>query len=288
MVFVKRRRLSSTLSDGGIRTRSLNRVLRFIALLLVGVAVAPVSLAESDTKPVTFAIADVWPWAYEDQRGKPSGSLVDVMRRLSELTDVPVEPRLRPVRRAISELKNGHINFSILFQSPDLDRQAVNLGKVVQANILLAATAETDYPLTLESLSGKSVAYIRGTYLGEAFEQNTEVVKVPVTLISQAIDLLSIGRISAILASDHAILKALEAMGLSSDVLRYNKHVPGQSGVLYMSGKAQRSDAAMKFREAIALMDENGELNRIFFGESGRPEYDGPGEPDAASATSAQ
>lgn len=217
---------------------------------------------------VTFAIPDVWPWAYEDEAGELRGSLVEVANRLSEKTGVPVILRLRPLQRAIYELRAGAVNFSILFQNPELDVKAVNVSSVTQVNILLAALAESDYPLTLKALKGERVAYIRGTYLGEAFEQDTDVVKVPVNAISQALELLSIGRISAILASDHNIYRTLSSKNRSQDQLRYHEHVPGQKGSLYMSRVAIRPEAALRFSAAIAQMDADGELHRIFYGES--------------------
>lgn len=251
-------------------------VTRFLALIVRGLQVAVLITGSSFVfaaepvaeEAVTFAIPDVWPWAYEDEAGELRGSLVDVANRLSEKTGIAVIPRLRPLQRAIYELRAGAVNFSILFQNPELDVDAVNVSSVTQVNILLAAMAESDYPLSLEALKGERVAYIRGTYLGEAFERDTDVVKVPVNGISQALELLSLGRISAILASDHNIYRTLSSQNLSHDHLRYHEHVPGQKGTLYMSRVALRPEAALKFSAAIAQMDADGELHRIFYGKS--------------------
>ncbi len=241
-------------------------------------------LAGASTDTVVFAIPDVWPWAYEDSDGRPQGSLVAVARRLAELTGVPVEPRLRPLRRAIIELDSGEVNFSLLFQSPALDNRAINVAEVVQIDIMLAALAGSDHPLSLEELAGKRIGYIRGTYLGEAFENNTEVQKVPVAVISQGIEMLSLGRLSAVLASDHAIVRTLQTMGLGTDALRFSKHIKAQPGALYMSRRAQRPQVAEKFRKAVSQMVESDELNQIFFGDAGRPTQDDAGRPASYSA----
>lgn len=247
-----------------------SRLSSFIArfLFVVSILMSPVSAEE----PVTFAIPDVWPWAYEADNGELRGSLIEVAERLSDLTGIPVEPQLRPLRRAIVELRSGTVNFTILFQTPELDIEAINVGSVTQVNILLAAMAGSDYPLTLSDLKGKRVAYIRGTYLGEEFEYDTDVLKVPVSAVSQALDLLSLGRISAILASDHNIYRTLSSRDLSRDLLRYRRHVPGQKGALYMSRKSSRPEVARKFSAAIDRLNANGELDEIFFGEAGNSE----------------
>jgi ABC-type amino acid transport substrate-binding protein len=292
MAFVKRRFLSNRLFDR-ILTFALPirfAVSKWIPGVFLCVCAAHVSTVSAESvgefgervsapTPVTFAIPDVWPWAYEDRNGNSQGSLVQVVRRLSELTGIPTETRLRPLRRAQLDLKAGKVNFSLLFKSPALDAQAINIAEVMTIDIMLAAHADTDYPLTLEALEGKRIGFIRGTYLGEAFDQNDKVEKAPVAVISQGIAMLPLGRLSAILASDHAILRSLQAMGLDRDVLRYNKHVSGQPGALYMSRKAARPEVAEKFSEAIARMVESDELNRIFFGDAGRPGRDDNRQP---------
>lgn len=241
------------------------------AMCLVGASKASAAGSEriqSSGESVSFSIPDVWPWAYEDEDGDLQGSLIDVAYRLSDLTGVAVTPKLRPLRRAIVELRSGQANFSILFQNPGLDIEAINVASVTRVNILLAAMTETAYPLTLEELKGKRVAYIRGTYLGEAFEQDMDVVKVPLNAISQAVELLSMGRISAVLASDHNIYRTLSAKNLNRDMLRYVEHVPGQKGTLYMSRVSSRPDVARKFKVAIEQMNAEGELDRIFYGRA--------------------
>ncbi|KPQ02390.1 ABC transporter substrate-binding protein [Marinobacter sp. HL-58] len=243
-----------------------SRFLVFMARCVLAVSLLITSAFADES--VTFAIPDVWPWAYEADSGELRGSLIEVAERLSEITGIPVEPHLRPLRRAIVELRSGAVNFTILFQSPELDVEAINVSPVTRVNILLAAMAYSDYPLTLEDLKGKRVAYIRGTYLGQAFEDDTEVLKVPVNAIGQAVELLSLGRISAILASDHNIYRTLSSRSQPQDMLRYRQHVPGQQGALYMSRESRRPEVARKFSAAIEQMDAEGELDEIFYGEA--------------------
>lgn len=250
-------------------------------LVLFGcLAWMPTALSETGAKTkagadapeaVTFTLPDVWPWAYEKPDGTIGGSLIQVVVRLSEMTGIPVKNRLRPLKRSILELRSGAANFSMLPQSPALDSEAINIGRLAQINIVLAALADTSYPLTLEALEGERIGFIGGTYLGEAFEQNEKVDKVSVGEMSQAIEMLSLGRLTALMTIDHAIVSVLKTMGLESDFLRYNIQVAGQAGALYMSREAQRPDVAEKFQKALSEMAETNELDRIFFGDAGRP-----------------
>lgn len=238
----------------------------FLGLFLA----AGVHVVRAEPAPATFSIPDVWPWAYESASGEQRGSLIELVNRLSEISGVPVEAELRPLRRVILELRSGDAGFSFLFRSPELDEAAVPVGKVIDVNVLLLALAPSDYPLDLKSLARQRVAYIRGTYLGEAFEYDTDVVKVPVSSVGQAVDLLMMGRISAILASDHNILRTIQLRGLKFRHFRYQQHVEGQPAVLYRSATGGDPVHAEKFAAALEVMAQSGELKQIFFGSDER------------------
>lgn len=238
---------------------------------LVGVLFSTTALfARAEPAHATFSIPDVWPWAYETESGGQGGSLVKLTNRLSEISGVPVNIKLRPLRRVILEITSGEVGFTFLFKSPELDEQAVSVAKVMDVNLLLLAAADTDYPLDLGALAGKRVAYIRGTYLGEAFEYDSDIVKVPVSGVGQAMDLLMMGRIAAILASDHNILRTIEQRDLTFSRFRYEQHVEGQPAMMYRSANGSDPAHASKFAVAIDAMVQSGELKEIFFGHDYR------------------
>jgi ABC-type amino acid transport substrate-binding protein len=129
---------------------------------------------------------------------------------------------------------------------------------------MLMAMRDTDFPLTLEGLASKRVGYVRGTYLGEAFKADEAVLKVPVYNIRQAIDMVLLGRISAVLARDHNIATTIDAYDFPEEEFRLQEHVKGQKARLYMSPSSGNPEHARLFKEALQHMRENGELERIF------------------------
>lgn len=243
-------------------------VLRCCAGLLAVLLMFGGAIARAEQDSVGFSLPDVWPWAYESEEGDQQGSLVELVNRLSEVSGIPVRIKLRPLRRVIMEITNGEAGFTVLFSSPALDEQAVPVGKVIDVNLLLLARADTDHPLEMRALEGSRVAYIRGTYLGEAFEYNQDVIKVPVSSVSQAIELLKMGRVSAILASDHNILRSIQKQGLRFRDFRYRQHVAGQRATMYRSVKGSDAVHGEKFERALAEMARKGELRQLFFGHS--------------------
>lgn len=232
------------------------------------VLVTATFFARAEPAHATFSIPDVWPWAYEGDNGEKRGSLIRLADRLSDISGVPTSVVLRPQRRVILEIASGDADFTFLFQGPALDELALPVRKVVNVNLLLLAAADTKYPLNLDALANQRVAYIRGTYLGEEFEDNADIIKVPVNSVGQAIELLMMGRIAAILASDHNILRTIESRGLKFRQFRDRQHVQGQPVMLYRSRTGSDPAQADKFARALETMAESGELKDIFFGEA--------------------
>jgi ABC-type amino acid transport substrate-binding protein len=211
-----------------------------------------------------FAIPDVWPWGYKDDQGEIQGSLIELINRLSELSGVPIRKQLLPLRRVILDVTRGRAEFAFLFQSPDLDENTVPVDTVLQLNLMLMAMRDADFPLTLDGLAGKRVGYVRGTYLGESFKADEAVLKVPVYNIRQAIEMLMLERISAVLASDHNIAMTIDAYDFPAEEFREQEHVKGQKARLYMSPISGNPEHARLFKEALQHMRDNGELQRIF------------------------
>lgn len=130
----------------------------FFRGLLVAFLVAAAHVSANDevasgesvpaTSPAIFAIPDVWPWGFQDDKGELQGSLITLMDRLSELSGVPVSAQLLPLRRVILDLLRGRAEFAFLFQSPDLDENAFPVDTILQLNLMLMAMRDTDFPLT--------------------------------------------------------------------------------------------------------------------------------------------
>lgn len=226
-------------------------------------AIAETSLQRS-LETAVFAIPEVWPWGYEGRYGQPAGTLVNLAHRLVAIADVPLVYELRPHRRAISELLQGQVDFVVLFQSPEVEAGAIDLGTVVQTKILLTALKDSPFDLTLEGLGGQSVAFINGTYYGEAFANAPQIRKFPVRDIFQALEMLKLGRVSAILCSDQALFHTLHALHMSLDDFRIDVFRNGQEGRLYMAKEAAHPELREPITRALNQLRADGELAYIF------------------------
>ena len=227
---------------------------------------AAVSSSENRAQPtpLIFATPAVWPWGYEDDRGKPAGTLVRFAERLSAVSDYPLINTVLPHRRAIRVLETGEADFVPLYESPMAEAAGIPVEALATTRVLVVGRAGDDLPLNIEVLPGETVGYVGGTWYGEAFANNQEIRKIPVADLSQAVDMLLLGRIRALVTTDHVFYHTLEAMNEPLDQFRVGVAISKQKGILYMSRKARHPELFLPVREAIRQMRVTGELEEIF------------------------
>ncbi|UAW97654.1 transporter substrate-binding domain-containing protein [Halopseudomonas nanhaiensis] len=240
---------------------------RFLLPALIAALVPLPSLAqvrEVNDEAARFMSADVWPWAYLDERGQPAGLLHTLAERLTEVAGVPLHNRILPHQRLRHEFRLGHGDFTVLFENPTLDDFATPLGEVLRSNMFLVAPADSTGTLSFEALAGRPVGYIRGTYYGEVFEEDQGMIKIATHNLDQALQMLAAGRLDAFLSSDVLLYHTFLAQGIDPSHFRIRVYTSGLAGHLYMQRMASRPDYGPKLRAALDTLRESGELEEIF------------------------
>ncbi|MBQ0777229.1 MAG: transporter substrate-binding domain-containing protein [Pseudomonas sp.] len=242
---------------------------RFICALLLALC-TPTAFGDDQTpeaEKLLFMTADVWPWGYLEDNGAPAGLLSVLAERLAQEADLQLDNRVLPHQRLLSKFKHGEADYTVLFENPYLDEFADSLGVVLSSDILLVTDKDYSGKLTLAALQGKRVGYISGTYYGEAFEQNDSLTKIPVYNLDQAIEMLQLDRLDALISSDIVFHHSLKARELQPDVFRYAVHTRGHAAHLYISRQATNRQLAPRIQAALAQLDKSGELRRLFHSE---------------------
>ena len=240
---------------------------RSASLFLFTALLAFASIAqprEPGDEPARFLSADVWPWAYLDERGQPAGLLHTLAERLTDLAGLPLHNRVLPHQRLRHEFRLGHGDFAVLFENPTLDEFALPLGEVLRSTMFLVAPIDSTRPLSFEALAGRPVGYIRGTYYGEAFEQDQGMIKIATHDLDQALQMLDAGRLDAFLSTDILLYHTFSAQGIDPSRFRMRMYDSEFAGHLYMQRGASLPDYGARLKAALEIMRETGELEEIF------------------------
>ena len=250
-------------------------LVRFLAIrssaacLLLGCALvlAEELDAEYHADSVRFSIAEVPPWGYVDQQGDPAGLLVELVRAIADQLSEPIEYRLRPTPRTISELRHGDADFSVLFDAPAVQVVGERLAEVVRMRVLVLGLSDQPAVDELDALHGRHVGFIRGAWYGQAFHAHEGLNTVPVSDAEHGFRLLEKDRIQALVVTEFAASAGLNRQMAEQLVILLE--LPEVTGSVYQSHRSHQRELAPQMREVILGLRESGRLEQIF----ARPEW---------------
>ena len=240
--------------------RRLRAVILGLAMAIGG---ATPQVHADATKPLTFSLAQITPWAYEDDRGEAAGLLVELVHELRERTGLPMEYRIRPHARAALELNEGTVDFAPYFDSPVANRAGEPIAELVRVRYLVVGLPGQQRVESLSDLDGENIGYLSGTWYGEAFRSYEGFNKVEVRNVSHGVRLMREGRLSAVVASDVAIGGEYSPDGDGNGLQELMKLGTGV-GRIYQSRASDRTDAVPAIQSAMSEMAEDGTLEALF------------------------
>ncbi|MBL4833222.1 MAG: transporter substrate-binding domain-containing protein [Pseudomonas sp.] len=234
-----------------------------LTLLLVSSAVMGAPQRDHPPTP-TFLIAEVWPWGYLDENENPAGLIHMLATRLSEHAGIQMRYRVLPHQRVLADFRRSDGDYTMVFQNPIVDDFAERVGVVLTTDMLLLTHRASPQDLTLEALAGKTLGYISGTYYGEAFAADRKTIKLPLSGLEQAIRMLQLGRLDALISSDIMLRYSLEQAQLNPQMFRTRVLAPGHEAHLYVSPGSRDASHLPAVRAALKQMRISGELDEIF------------------------
>lgn len=237
--------------------------LSILPLLLVSCLAIGDSIEDRTRQPI-FLIAEVWPWGYLDEQYQPAGLIHEFASRLVERSGVQMQYRVLPHQRVLAELEHGGGDFTLLFQNPAVADFAEAIGQVQVSDILLITPKDSSQPLTLEALAGKRLGFIGGTNYGEAFHADQHTIKVPISGLDQALPMLQLGRLDAMITSDILLHYSLKQTRTPPAAFRASLLTQGHAAYLYMATNSPGARHLPAVRNALQTMRDAGELDDLF------------------------
>jgi len=141
---------------------------------------------------------------------KLSGIYFDAANRLTSIAGYRVKNRIAPYARIIHELKAGLTDMTIMFKYQQLEDHVIYIAPLTPLKIVVMGL-EGDSFDSVNSLEGKSIAYLRGAKFSNAIDNNKEITRVNTTSFTQGVKMLMLKRVDAIIGPmDPLIFKARE------------------------------------------------------------------------------
>ncbi len=241
---------------------------RLLFGLLFTVLCLPVMATNGSEITASFSTSNVKPWGYKDAQGNCAGLLSELVDKLRVQTGFKITNHIRPYPRVILEISRGDVDFAVMFNSPQAKEIGISVGRVVKANILLIGRAGAPRLQTLDELKGKTIGHIRGSKYSKEFDDLTGVEKISLESMEQGVTMLLRDRIYVMAGADQTIYYALEKLKIPVHEITSVYTISTASADLYFSRESTRTELIEPMRKAMAELQTQGILERIFYSEN--------------------
>lgn len=244
----------------------LKPLTRLLTVLMTSVIwLKPVQADDNGVSSPRVSTSTVTPWGIVSDDGSAAGILVDFQKILFERAGVPMNLRMEPYPRVIQSIRSGTADVAVMFVSPESQRIAISLGKVVDEQIVIVTLADRPPVHSLDDFNGKLVGQVRGSRYGKDFDQHPGIVRTPVTDVEQGLKMLLSGRIEAMTSTQHSLLYAMYTASIDSNRIRIALPLFTAQADLYVSRQAATEPWVDLLHKALQTMTEDGTLHPALY-----------------------
>lgn len=177
----------------------------------------PAAPAQTETPGVLTAdVIDIPPWGRRGPDGAPAGVYADLMRLLAERSRCAMQLRVVPILRSIVDVGHNDSQLTMMLDRKDMNDAGLLIGTVTQLPVQLWLPAGSPVR-QLEQLRGRTVAVLRGPTYHEGVQNDTRILKYPVSSPRQQLEMLRTGRVDAALGVEQNFQVAARALRLGAD-----------------------------------------------------------------------
>jgi len=185
-----------------------NKFFILLAFLLACGGVKPVQASEPG-RQVKVAVPIISQLVVKQEDGTWGGPLIDLLKRAEQEAGLPFHLRMVPFKRAVVMVENGATDFGVFLESPKRNKLGMPVVKLGDAHMVVVSLKDRAIT-SLADLKDKKVARVRGgteirTLNGvpglEYYYFNTP---------QDGMNLLTFGRVDALVTADFRLLDALD------------------------------------------------------------------------------
>lgn len=214
---------------------------------------------------LAFVIAQSVPYAFYDVDNNQAGIVVEMAKLLREQTGIKLDIYFAPPLRVYKELANGNAELSVLPVGNRANQVAVPIAKMSESAIVFATLQDNPIRVeSLEGLTGKRVAYVKGIPYGPVFKSADNLIKIPALSTEIAIEMLLKRRVELVVSSERTLAYHLITKNIQDKVV-FAFELDRKSAYLYVSKASPRKDELTRiFSRTIADLHSKKRIQAIY------------------------
>ena len=206
----------------------------------------------------TIAIS---PYGIESSN-KLSGIYYDLTNLLLKKLNYECTHLIYPYVRIIHELKTGKTDLSIMFKYKELEPFVQYLYPLpTLKNVVLGRKGLN--LVSIDSLTGKTIAYLRGAKFSDKIDDNKSIKKYMVDNFNQGLLMLNKGRVDAIIGPLQPIRHAANKLHLPEDFFGLPLIVSERTPWLQLSNKSLNKISVEQLKTVFSAIMNQGDYEKI-------------------------
>jgi len=211
---------------------------------------------------VRMLVIDQIPYAFENEKGKKTGLLLDIMSEIQELSQVGLPIKPIPLKRLLSTMLLDFKACSLLANSPLVNDNfdlVESIGYKMTGGILpLAGSNLSDY----SSLKGKSIAVPLGVRFDNKFHNDTTLNKISAPHYINGIKMMIRGRVDAVAGAIPVLKYLFKKEGFDTSFFGSPLILVNKEMYLACSFNLTKTER-VKLQQAVIELKSNGEIEKI-------------------------
>jgi len=238
----------------------VKKLIRHCTAIFVSCLMVPAAVGQSRNIVEVRTIA-VSPYGIIDD-DQQSGIYFDTANILIAEAGYEASNQIYPYARIIKELKTGQTDMTIMFRYPELEDHVTFIAPLPALKTVVIGIQGSTFD-SVESLEGKTIAYLRGGKFSHEIDSHPEIIRYDTNDFFEGIRLLIAGRVDAIIGPLTPIISAAEQAGHDEQLFGTPLIVDQRIPWVQISNQSKNRISTQKLKAAFESMVRRGELDRL-------------------------
>lgn len=177
------------------------------------------SLSFADDKQLSFSVPPFPPFKGFDVKSQCKGIGVLAVEKVTNNLITPLQLTAYPYARILNSLKNGELDLALLFKNNTVTEDVEYIGPLSLEKIFILTKPDTTIRQYKDLYQLTRIAVIRNAQFNKIFDQDKQLDKISVSSYNQAIRLLKLNRINAVIGSKVGLEYALYQEKMDEDIM---------------------------------------------------------------------
>ncbi len=196
-----------------LQNTSLYSLLRqFVVILLLSICS---SLSFGSSLSLNAGLPAFPPFAYPSETASKRGVVVEIFKILEKELDITFNIQFYPYARMLESLKDGKTDLAILFKNESLAGYVNYVAQISRSKVLILSAANKKVRRYEDLYQFDAISVIRRASFGARFDRDTNLNKYTVENYAQAVKMLNLGRVDAVVGSQSGLQNALDMQGVN-------------------------------------------------------------------------